>query len=111
MAFLRSGSLTISSRCRSIISGARGPARNMANSVLNPANADSTSNQRSTYMTDHPCKGLTRAQIDAFEQIAMNSFPGCTYGTIQKLLDRGLVAPRKRLEAFKFPYFITWPNV
>lgn len=60
-------------------------------------------------MTDHPCKGLTRAQADVFEQIAMNSFPGCRYGTIQKLLDRGLIAPRKQLDPFKYPYFVPRP--
>lgn len=57
-------------------------------------------------MTYHPCKGLTKAQTGVFEMIAMNSFPNCTHGTVQKLLDRGLIARRKKLDPWKNPFFV-----
>ena len=42
-------------------------------------------------VTDHPCKGMTKAQREAFERIAIDeeSFAGTR--TLERLLDRGLV--------------------
>lgn len=42
-------------------------------------------------MTDHPCKGMTKAQVAAFEQIAVNAVPQCTWGTLDALLKAGVV--------------------
>lgn len=42
-------------------------------------------------MTDHPCKGLTRAQIEAFEQIAINQPPQSGWKTIEALLAYGVI--------------------
>jgi DNA-binding HxlR family transcriptional regulator len=47
-------------------------------------------------MTDHPCKGMTKAQIATFERIAINQPPyasGRTLSdrTLKALLDRGLI--------------------
>lgn len=40
---------------------------------------------------DHPCKGMTKAQIAAFERIAVNQSPGCTWPTIDALLNAGVI--------------------
>ncbi len=42
-------------------------------------------------MTDHPCKGMTRGQRDAFEQIAVNQHPRCKWPTIDVLLKAGVI--------------------
>ena len=42
-------------------------------------------------MTEHPCKGMTKAQIAAFEQIAINQPPQCKWETIDALLKAGVV--------------------
>lgn len=42
-------------------------------------------------MADHPCKGMTKAQIDAFEQIAINQVPQDGWRSIDALLARGVV--------------------
>lgn len=42
-------------------------------------------------MTDHPCKGRPRTQIDAFERIAINQPPVCSPTAIKALLDAGLI--------------------
>lgn len=42
-------------------------------------------------MTDHPCKGMTKAQRDAFEAIAINLQPQCTWPTIDVLLKAGVI--------------------
>lgn len=42
-------------------------------------------------MTDHPCKGMTKAQTDAFERIAINAPPGCAWPTIDALLKAGVI--------------------
>ena len=42
-------------------------------------------------MTTHPCKGMTRAQIAAFEQIAINQQPLCKWVTIDALLNAGVI--------------------
>ena len=43
-------------------------------------------------MTDHPCHGLSRAEISAFEAIAINCRPNCSKRTIEKLLAHGAIA-------------------
>lgn len=40
-------------------------------------------------MTDHPCKGMTKAQIAAFERIAINQPHGATHKTLVALRERG----------------------
>jgi hypothetical protein len=42
-------------------------------------------------LTDHPCKGMTQAQIKAFEMIAINQHPACTWPTIDALLKAGVI--------------------
>jgi len=42
-------------------------------------------------MTDHPCKGMTRAQRDAFERIATNQTPNCMWLTIDALMAAGVI--------------------
>jgi len=46
-------------------------------------------------MTDHPCKGMTTAQIAAFERIAINQSPVCGMKTMDALLKRGVVVKSK----------------
>lgn len=49
-------------------------------------------------MTDHPCKGMTKAQRAAFERIAINQEPRCSAVIIDKLLAAGVIerGPPKR---------------
>lgn len=42
-------------------------------------------------MTNHPCKGMSRAQVRAFERIAINSPPNAKPETIKYLLARGKI--------------------
>lgn len=42
-------------------------------------------------MTDHPCKGMTEAQIAAFERIAINQPPQCGWRSIDALLGAGVI--------------------
>jgi hypothetical protein len=42
-------------------------------------------------MTEHPCKGLTKAQRDAFEAVAVNQVPNCKWDTIDALLKAGVI--------------------
>lgn len=42
-------------------------------------------------MTDHPCKGLTKAQRAAFERIAINQQPMAGHKTLVKLRELGLI--------------------
>lgn len=42
-------------------------------------------------MVDHPCKGLTKAQREAFERVATNQHPGCAWPTIDVLLKAGVI--------------------
>ncbi len=41
--------------------------------------------------TKHPAHGCTKAQIAAFERIAINEPPGCGEKTLAVLVDKGLV--------------------
>ncbi len=40
---------------------------------------------------EHPCQGMTKAQIEAFERIATNQMPGCPWPTIDVLLSAGVI--------------------
>lgn len=40
---------------------------------------------------EHPCKGMTKAQISAFEMIAIGENPMVGEKTIAKLLERGVI--------------------
>lgn len=42
-------------------------------------------------MTRHPCHGLTKEAVAAFERIAVNDPPGASVQTLQTLLDGGLI--------------------
>lgn len=42
-------------------------------------------------MTDHPCKGMTKAQREAFERIAVNMNPCAMWSTIDALLRAGVI--------------------
>ncbi len=42
-------------------------------------------------MTDHPCKGMTKRQREAFEQIAISQPPQATHKTLVALRERGLI--------------------
>lgn len=42
-------------------------------------------------MTDHPCKGMDRLAIEAFERIAINDQPGTSTKTLEKLQRRGVI--------------------
>ncbi len=42
-------------------------------------------------MTDHPCKGMTKPQREAFERIAVNMFPLCRSKTLDALLKAGVI--------------------
>jgi hypothetical protein len=42
-------------------------------------------------MVEHPCKGMTKAQIAAFERIAVNEPNGANHQTLVKLRERGLI--------------------
>jgi len=41
--------------------------------------------------TEHPCKGRTKAQIAAFEAIAINEEPRCSQATLGILEKEGLI--------------------
>lgn len=61
-------------------------------------------------MTDHPCKGMTKGQRDAFEQIAINQPPRARDATILKLKLRGLIdivyeTRRVGLGEYKIPVY------
>ena len=49
-------------------------------------------------MTKHPCQGMTKAEITAFEAIAINRSPNCSKKTIEKLL---VIVDEKRNVNFK----------
>jgi hypothetical protein len=42
-------------------------------------------------MVDHPCKGMTKAQIAAFERIAVNEPNGANHQTLVALRAKGLI--------------------
>ena len=48
-------------------------------------------------MTDHPCKGMTKAQRAAFERIAVNQSHGANHKTLLALRGAGLVDYKNRV--------------
>lgn len=46
-------------------------------------------------MREHPCKGMTKAQRAAFEQIAINQHPYATHKTLKALREKGLIDYRE----------------
>lgn len=42
-------------------------------------------------MMDHPCKGMSKVQIDTFEQLAVGMTPSATKGTWAALEKKGVV--------------------
>lgn len=51
-------------------------------------------------MTQHPCHGMTRAETQAFEAIAINLKPHCSRRTLALLLERGVIMKEKKRVAF-----------
>ncbi len=68
-------------------------------------------------MTEHPCKGMTKAQIEAFEQIAIgNALPTTNKSTLAKLRAKELIYEdepkvfKDRFGAYSIPqYFVPYP--
>jgi hypothetical protein len=42
-------------------------------------------------VTEHPCQGMTKAEIAAFEAIAINRPPHCSKLTLERLIARGVI--------------------
>ena len=59
-------------------------------------------------MTEHPCRGMTRAEIAAFEAIAINRSPHCSKRTFEKLLSRGVIEKFEKKSLFD-DYFVPLP--
>ncbi len=49
-------------------------------------------------MTDHPCKGLSKACRNAFERIAVNEPPQCKWSVLDKLMAAGLIIEENLVE-------------
>ena len=47
--------------------------------------------ERQRQMTNNPCKGMTKAQREAFERISVNMPPRANDRTLRALEDRGLI--------------------
>ena len=62
-------------------------------------------------MTVHPCKGMTKRQIEVFERIAINQPPCCPWPTLDALLKAGVIergeddVRRDALGVYKIPSF------
>lgn len=62
-------------------------------------------------MTDHPCKGMSRADCDAFEAIAINQTPQNGWRSIDRLLSAGVIERgeddkrRDAMGAYSIPRF------
>lgn len=61
-----------------------------------------------TNAAEHPCKGMTRAEIAAFEAIAINRSPHCSKRTLEALLSRGLIEKEER-KNLSDVYFVPLP--
>lgn len=61
-----------------------------------------------TNAAEHPCKGMTRAEIAAFEAIAINRSPRCSKRTLETLLSRGLIEKEER-KSLSEVYFVPLP--
>ena len=68
-------------------------------------------------MTDHPCKGLTKAQREAFERLAIGLSLGCTWPTIDALTEAGVIergaddTRRDAMGIYNIPSFFIPPAV
>ena len=51
--------------------------------------------------TKHPCDGMTRAEVNAFEAIAINQKPRCSKKTLDRLLERGLIEKLEEKRSFR----------
>src|SRR5258708_7460737 len=51
---------------------------------------------RTKYMAEHPCQGMTKAEISAFEAIAINRPPRCSNRTLERLLARCVIAREEK---------------
>ncbi len=49
----------------------------------------------------HPCHGMTKAETDAFEAIAINLAPSCSKKTLTSLLERGLIMKQEKRVSFR----------
>ncbi|UQR62992.1 hypothetical protein LRP30_40715 [Bradyrhizobium sp. C-145] len=61
-----------------------------------------------TNAAEHPWKGMTRAEIAAFEAIAINRSPRCSKRTLEALLSRGLIEKEER-KSLSDVYFVPLP--
>jgi hypothetical protein len=52
-------------------------------------------------MVKHPCDGMTRAEINAFEAIAINLKPDCAKKTLERLLERGVIKKHEKTVFFR----------
>jgi len=59
-------------------------------------------------VTEHPCRGMTRAEIAAFEAIAINRSPHCSKRTLERLFSRGMIEKSER-KALLDDYFVPLP--
>jgi hypothetical protein len=50
-----------------------------------------------TNTIEHPCKGMTKKQREAFERIATNQQPGATHKTLVALREAGLIDYTNRI--------------
>lgn len=63
-------------------------------------------------MSEHPCKGMTKPQIEAFERIAINEPPACRWDTLDALLKAGVIERgqgemrRDAMGVYEIPSFI-----
>lgn len=49
-------------------------------------------------MTDHPCKGLSKAAVIAFEKVAVDQEPRAARSTLAMLVRRGLLTPHQQCD-------------
>lgn len=72
---------------------------------------DGPQNGRQIEVVEHPCKGMTKAQIAAFEAIAINQVPQNGWNSIDKLLARGVIergpseTRRDAMGVYTIPHF------
>jgi hypothetical protein len=61
-----------------------------------------------TNAAEHPCKGMTRAEIAAFDAIAINRSPRCCKRTLEALLSRGVIE-KSAEKTLSDVYFVPLP--
>lgn len=63
-------------------------------------------------MTDHPCKGMSKTAIEAFENIAINLPPRASWKTLDALIAKGVIVRvpgekrRDALGTYEIPAFV-----